>query len=36
MYTYEIEGIPEGSDKSMQVINDSLYYLGMHGAYVYN
>ena len=36
MYTYEIEGIPKGSNKSMQVINDSLYYLGLHGVYVYN
>ncbi len=36
MYTYEIEGIPKGSAKSMQVINDCLYYLGLHGVYVYN
>ena len=36
LYTYEIEGVAKGSHKSMVVINDSLYYLGLHGVFVYN
>ena len=35
LYTYEIEGLQKGCHKSMQVINESLYYMGLHGVYSY-
>lgn len=36
MYTYEIEGLQKGSYKSLQVVNEILYYLGTHGVYAYS
>ena len=36
MYTYEMEGLQEGSYKSQQVINDTLFYKGPHGVYAYS
>lgn len=36
LYQYEIEGVKEGAYKSMAVINESLYYMGIHGVYRYN
>ena len=35
LYTYDIEGLQAGSHKSLQVINETLYYLGVHGVYAY-
>lgn len=36
MYTYDIEGLQAGCHKSMQVINEVLFYLGIHGVYAYS
>lgn len=36
LYTYEIEGLQEGCHKSLQVINEMLFYLGIHGVYTYS
>ena len=36
LYTYDIEGLQKGCHKSLQVINETLYYMGMHGVYAYN
>lgn len=36
LYTYDIEGLQDGSHKSLQIINETLYYLGVHGVYVYS
>lgn len=36
LYTYNIEGLQEGCSKSMQVINETLYYKGLHGIYAYS
>lgn len=35
LYSYDIEGLQQGSNKSLQVINEVLYYLGTHGVYAY-
>ena len=35
MYTYEIEGLQKGCHKSLQIINEVLYYMGLHGVYAY-
>lgn len=35
IYTYNVEGLKAGCHKSMQVINEALYYLGNGGVYVY-
>lgn len=35
MYTYEIEGLQQGCYKSLVVINEVLYYMGLHGVYAY-
>lgn len=35
MYTYEMEGLQKGSHKSMQIINDVLFFLGNHGVYAF-
>lgn len=35
VYTYEMEGLKAGCHKSQQVINDTLYYMGVHGVYRY-
>lgn len=36
LYTYNIEGLQDGCSKSMQVINETLYYKGLHGIYAYS
>ena len=36
VYTYTIAGVQEGSLKSVQVINEMLYYKGVDGVYAYN
>lgn len=36
LYTYDIEGLKKGCHKSMQVINEVLFYMGMHGIYAYS
>ena len=35
MYTYDIEGLQKGCHKSLQIINEVLYYMGLHGVYGY-
>lgn len=35
MYTYDVEGLRAGCHKSLQVINEVLYYIGQHGIYRY-
>lgn len=35
LYTYEIEGLMAGCHKSMQVINETLFYMAPHGVYAY-
>ena len=35
MYTYELEGLRAGCHKSMQIINDVLFYVGLHGVFTY-
>lgn len=35
VYTYDIEGLKKGCHKSMQIINETLYYMGLHGVYSY-
>ncbi len=35
LYTYDIEGLRQGCHKSLQVINETLFYLGIHGVYAY-
>lgn len=34
--TYDMEGLREGCHKSMQIINEVLYYVGLHGVYAYS
>ena len=36
VYTYDIEGLQEGCSKSLQIINEVLYYKGLHGIYAYS
>nr|DAF46466.1 MAG TPA: stabilization protein [Siphoviridae sp. ctdau33] len=36
MYTYEMDGLQDGCQKSQQVINDTLFYKGPHGVYAYS
>jgi hypothetical protein len=36
LYTYDIEGLRSGCHKSLQVINDVLFYMGLHGVYAYS
>lgn len=36
MYTYNMEGLRAGCHKSLQVINETLYYVGLHGVYAYS
>lgn len=36
LYDYSIEGLQAGCHKSLQVINEVLYYLGTHGVYAYS
>lgn len=35
MYTYEMEGVRTGCEKSMTIINDALFYVGLHGVFTY-
>ena len=35
LYTYDIEGLMAGCHKSMQVINETLFYMAPHGIYAY-
>ena len=35
MYTYELEGLRAGCHKSMQILNDVLFYVGLHGVFTY-
>ena len=36
LYTYDIEGLQAGCHKSIQVINEVLFYMGLHGVYAYS
>lgn len=36
LYSYDVEGIQAGSDRSPVVINEVLYYKGTHGIYAYD
>lgn len=36
LYTYNIEGLRKGCHKSLQVINEVLFYMGLHGVYAYS
>ena len=36
LYTYNIEGLQKGCHKSLQVINEVLFYKGLHGVYAYS
>lgn len=36
LYSYDVEGIQKGSDRSAVVINEVLYYKGIHGIYAYD
>lgn len=36
LYTYDIEGLQSGCSKSLKVINETLYYAGLHGIYAYS
>ena len=36
LYTYDIEGLQKGCHKSLVVINEVLYYMGLHGVYAYS
>lgn len=35
LYTYDIEGLQKGCHKSLQVINEVLFYMGLHGVYTF-
>ena len=35
MYSYDIEGVQKGCSKSLAVINEVLYYKGIHGVYAF-
>lgn len=36
MYAYTLEGLRAGCHKSLQVINETLYYMGLHGVYAFS
>ena len=36
LYSYNIEGLQKGCHKSLQVINEVLFYKGLHGVYAYS
>ena len=36
MYTYVMEGVRAGCDETMQVINETLFYLGINGVFVFS
>ena len=35
LYTYDVAGVQAGSEKSLQIINEVLYYMGRAGVYAY-
>jgi hypothetical protein len=35
LYTYTLDGLKAGCEKSLQVINETLFYMGLHGVYAY-
>lgn len=35
LYSYDIEGVQKGSHKSLQVVNETLFYKGIEGVYLY-
>ena len=35
MYQYTVEGLRKGCHKSQQVINETLFYMGLHGVYAF-
>lgn len=35
MYSYDFEGVQRGSSKSLAVVNEVLYYKGIHGVFAY-
>lgn len=36
LYTYSLEGVLAGCNKSLQVVNETLYYMSAHGIYSYS
>lgn len=36
MYEYTVEGLRQGCHKSMKVINETLFYMGLNGVYAYD
>lgn len=36
LYSYDVEGVEEGSHDSLCIINETLFYKGIHGVYAYN
>jgi len=36
LYTYTLEGLRSGCSKSLQVINEVLFYVGLHGVFAYS
>ena len=36
LYSYDIEGLRKGCNKSLQVINEVLLYMGLHGVYAFS
>jgi hypothetical protein len=35
VYTYDIDGVQGGGDRSLAIINETLYYKGVHGIYAF-
>ena len=35
LYQYTVEGLRKGCNKSLQVINETLFYMGLHGIFAY-
>lgn len=35
LYTYTLEGLRKGCHRSLQVINETLFYMGLHGVFAY-
>lgn len=35
VYSYDIEGLKKGCHKSLQIVNETLYYVGLHGVNIY-
>lgn len=36
LYTYDMEGLAHGCNKSLVIINETLFYMGLRGVYVYS